>query len=887
MAILKVKFKNIFAYGNTMQEIDFDKLGNFTQVCGQNGVGKSSIIKIIKIGLYQEYDSIPVKEIANEINGNGFICVYYKKRDGSIWRIESNYGISSLNSLKVFKGDSESPENTGLIPETKKFIKENILEYPYQLFNNIVNPAIGQSKSFLELSADDCRKIRDRLFSFFVLNDMFTSVSKEISLIQQEIQKLEYEIDSNENLILSIKENIDDYIKNQKEEKKKKFEELTNELNQKEEYLKQLQTTDVSLKKEIKSLKVSILNYITVLKESELKNIILQLEELSKQKNDTTNEINIINESILNINKKFDKLSLIKEFKFFQDQLSKLEQLKSEESLKKESLSLLERSLQEKQSSLQEKKKLLELKLYYKKSKENKELLKQCNDELEQYKTALFNEEKLFSSINDLIKSYKNISQDLQKEISKNKSIVKAYENGICPTCYTELSSDSHKSHLVEIKDELETLEKTFVENAKLLESQEILLHDCGKRIEIIKQSIINSDYRIKDLTSGFTRIPEYDSLLNENFNIEDINDLEKEILHLEKDLIKLEKEDLYFVKSSLLNLDKEINSLEFFINNNKEKFSNFVEEPIDEESITNELNAIKSNLLPKKNHLDNIINKIIKLQSDKSALESFIQAKKSELGDYYNTNVDIANINSHNEDINSLKVKEELLKNNSELISNVTQRLLLIKEEINKINSDSIDSHLLSQEAKLKKLQEEKEAKLSLLENKKEYLINHLIFQKTISDAGIKSYIIKNYTPEINNNINSILLEQNINIRCKFNSEFKPILYRNHREISNISTGQKKMIDTAILISIMKLMITRYPGINFCFYDEVFSSLHSENINITLDLLKKYIVDIYKIKILVVNHSPISNSYFDNYINIKNTNGFSNLEIVNAKESV
>ena len=73
MYIRSVKFKNVFAFGNRETAIDFTDGNKFWQILGKNGVGKSSFIKILKIGLYQELEGLKLDEIAHQINKQGFI----------------------------------------------------------------------------------------------------------------------------------------------------------------------------------------------------------------------------------------------------------------------------------------------------------------------------------------------------------------------------------------------------------------------------------------------------------------------------------------------------------------------------------------------------------------------------------------------------------------------------------------------------------------------------------------------------------------------------------------------------------------------------------------------------------------------------------------------
>jgi DNA repair exonuclease SbcCD ATPase subunit len=137
MEFIHAKYRNIFAYGNELQEFYFNR-NNIKLIIGGNGFGKSSIGKIIKIGTYHEYDGIPVDEIANSINGNGFIEICLNSNNHN-WIIQTEFSFTKLKEIRVYKDGSTEPEDWGKIPDTKERIKKEIITVPYYLINNISN----------------------------------------------------------------------------------------------------------------------------------------------------------------------------------------------------------------------------------------------------------------------------------------------------------------------------------------------------------------------------------------------------------------------------------------------------------------------------------------------------------------------------------------------------------------------------------------------------------------------------------------------------------------------------------------------------------------------------------------------------------------------------
>ena len=138
-------------------------------------------------------------------------------------------------------------------------------------------------------------------------------------------------------------------------------------------------------------------------------------------------------------------------------------------------------------------------------------------------------------------------------------------------------------------------------------------------------------------------------------------------------------------------------------------------------------------------------------------------------------------------------------------------------------------------------------------------------LFSKTL-----RYNLLDTLIPHINKSINFFMnrLEQNYTI--KYDQEFKAHIYVDNfaKEISynNLSTGQRKSLDIAIIFGILNNIISNVD-FNILFLDELFSNMDSNTRNIMLNLLNETISK--KKSVFVVNHAEMADDYFDHKIRV------------------
>jgi DNA repair exonuclease SbcCD ATPase subunit len=154
-------------------------------------------------------------------------------------------------------------------------------------------------------------------------------------------------------------------------------------------------------------------------------------------------------------------------------------------------------------------------------------------------------------------------------------------------------------------------------------------------------------------------------------------------------------------------------------------------------------------------------------------------------------------------------------------------------------------------------------------------------ILEQLYSDSGIKKRILENYIPTINLEIEYALNELHFPYRLNFTNDFEPELRHLGYEISvdTLSTGEKKRVDIAILISIMRMLKRKYPQLNLFMLDEILSSIDADGRFDFCQILFKLSKEL-KLNIFIVDHSVLPSEYFTQRIDIFKDNGFSDYTI-------
>jgi len=150
------------------------------------------------------------------------------------------------------------------------------------------------------------------------------------------------------------------------------------------------------------------------------------------------------------------------------------------------------------------------------------------------------------------------------------------------------------------------------------------------------------------------------------------------------------------------------------------------------------------------------------------------------------------------------------------------------------------------------------------------------------LKDSGIKSRIIKNYVPVINDTINKYLAQMNFFVNFQLDEEFNETIKSRHRDVftyASFSEGEKKKIDIALLfawraIASMKNSITT----NLLILDEILDgSLDDQAMEAFLDIMANTKTGT---NTFVISHKPkeVLQDKFDRCVHFAKRGNFSRM---------
>ena len=265
-------------------------------------------------------------------------------------------------------------------------------------------------------------------------------------------------------------------------------------------------------------------------------------------------------------------------------------------------------------------------------------------------------------------------------------------------------------------------------------------------------------------------------------------------------------------------------------------------------------------------------------LSSDyhKSLMEEYIKKNKE-------AEEEIGKIKSSQQEISDKrsKLREMQESMNKNRIVASTQKSSLLQEYQN-IDASVIDDN---QTSSLKNIIDDSKTKKDEAIHRKDLEEKKANFYKIIEeifgDKGVKLTAIKRILPLLNSEIRKVLQDLNMDYRVSFNEEFEVNIQHLGFNVTpdQLSTGERKKIDFAALLALIRLMKMKFAGVNLVFLDEIFSSIDSDGIYHILKVLHKTCREL-NLNIFVINHSQLPTEIFDYRVEIAKNNGFSNVKM-------
>lgn len=248
---------------------------------------------------------------------------------------------------------------------------------------------------------------------------------------------------------------------------------------------------------------------------------------------------------------------------------------------------------------------------------------------------------------------------------------------------------------------------------------------------------------------------------------------------------------------------------------------------------------------------------------------------------------------------LNELQKQLDINQDEEKKLANFSSKLSELNKQIRDINNkckydsqviDDIKNEIfdiehnlenrIEETLKLDSLKSEGNLIANKLNKKNEDIQYHDFIYSLLKDNGVKSKIIKNYLPIINQQVNRFLQMMDFYINFNFDEEFnesvKTPIHENF-SYDSFSEGEKQRIDLALVFTWREIArMKNSVNTNLLILDEVFDS--SLDLNGTDDFLKiiKYIVK--DANIFVISHKSEMHDKFEEIIQFEKVKGFSRI---------
>ena len=384
-----------------------------------------------------------------------------------------------------------------------------------------------------------------------------------------------------------------------------------------------------------------------------------------------------------------------------------------------------------------------------------------------------------------------------------------------------------------------------------------LMLKLIKEDIKMIDSSVSSNEGSLKTATVSIEKYEQQlQELKNNEVSQEEIDELTEKINEAKK-LKATNEENIKKLDEVRKKLDKQtteknmdIRDLKRKIEDNKKKIKLIDSKkcPTCGSSLdTDEFHKERERLVQENESCETAISEMTSIINDLSNKMRVVDSKR-------NVFVDAINKSKLMDLASDLKYKISLKKNNS-------QPLINLKE--------SLDKQIIQ-------LNEERE----LLTKRK--MVYDCVMQ-ILGDGGIKEYIASKYIPTINQIISEMMEFMGINYNVVFDRTFKATITSNGYNVTynSLSTGEKKRIDFATVVSFIKLLKLQLGEMNLLFLDEMLASIDINGVADMMTILKDLSVEL-NMNIYLIHHAQVENVVFDNVIETSKPDGFSKISIIN-----
>ena len=345
----------------------------------------------------------------------------------------------------------------------------------------------------------------------------------------------------------------------------------------------------------------------------------------------------------------------------------------------------------------------------------------------------------------------------------------------------------------------------------------------------LLKQRLktIDEDYREIDYKYN---LAEQKVILKERY-IEDLKENKRKLLTEKTFLISGNEEEIFKKKRKISDLQNDIESMHEKISN-ASKVETRYNKLKDLQSQLKEKHRSHSRLIGffEKNedcptcqqHIDEV-HKVTMISKETAKSEKIVSGMKELVDDLNTTETKINIINEVNKNIQSHNV--EIAKENSSMEELIKFNAKL-KSEIDHLETGNVEDNDIKEVEELKvSLDDLMKAKSNLREEKTYAEAS----RSMLTDAGIKTKIIKQYLPIMNKLINTYLTSMEFYVNFTLDESFEETIksrYRDDFSYTSFSEGEKMRIDLALLFTWRAVAkIKNSTNTNLLILDEIFDS--------------------------------------------------------------
>ena len=208
----KIKWKNIFSYGNKWNEFNFKTgisfiSGKNVSTNRRNFTGKSSFLKIIPFALFGRVQDVTKSQIVNWKNKKQTEVILDFTKNNINYTIHR--GIKP-DILKIYKDGSELPQSSNKKVFQQEF-EDTVLHIDFNTFMNIVYCDTNNMQSVLNASKPVKRDYIEKLFNLFYFSDLKDIANTKKRIINDKLFKNTNEYTNINNKIENYNSNIRKY----------------------------------------------------------------------------------------------------------------------------------------------------------------------------------------------------------------------------------------------------------------------------------------------------------------------------------------------------------------------------------------------------------------------------------------------------------------------------------------------------------------------------------------------------------------------------------------------------------------------------------------------------------------------------------------------------